>query len=546
MFTYLHGYMPKLWEEQVKVGLINDNAGVRFCQSIDIEENLKFNQLARKGGELYELLNKKAMPFYIDRLQGGCFLEQYPYDMELIREYKRMIGDNFWGFQMHEWMSNYRTDLRKIIGNNCPEWTAEAITETILSVYKYPHVFLEAMSAKEFERCGNPQTLDEFLAASEWLFKNRQQYTEGCILPCDSAYTAYKIELQNGVKRLMPEIGAQTSNTRIQVAYARGMTKAYGAEFGTYYEPWGGEPFSACCYHRDNKNEWNIGGSADFPFETCGENGGSSRSMQERMHMYSFFAGAAFMVEEWGMCNTFYDWNDFELSPYGAVKKKFIDFTEKYYDIGTPVTPIAVVLPKEIPLLDNSYEGIDSLLGFPIYGSMAVKMRKVREGIKGLFCDSEKMMGNETKALLNCTVPDVLDIVHEDKFNPDDYCYLVDLTDSVAFAYEYGSKICQVEDVPKLLEGLLPCSVQGGAMKQFTRRSDNSYYLLLTNNSGIERSVEKGERVMREADSTISVRIKEGFSFLKECGEGTIHRISDKEYVVELPAGSWFLGSLGK
>lgn len=38
---------------------------------------------------------------------------------------------------------------------------------------------------------------------------------------------------------------------------------------------------------------------------------GSSMSLLRRIFYYAFLAGAKFLAEEWGACNTFYDWNDF-------------------------------------------------------------------------------------------------------------------------------------------------------------------------------------------------------------------------------------------
>lgn len=545
MFTYLHAYhTPESWEAQVKAGLVKENHGIRYCQSIDIDEELKFNNLARRGGHLHRLLQEHPMPFYIDRLQGGCFLEKYPYDMDLVEEYKSMLGDKFWGFQMHEWMSNYRSDLQKLATNNCPAWTAEAIEKTIRAAFPYEHTFVEAMSPAEMEALGKPETWAEYLRHAQWLFEDRQAYAKGYLLPCDSGCLAYALELKRGARRLMPEIGAQTANTRIQVAYARGMTKAYGVPFGTYYEPWGGKPFSACCYQKEGKNEWNIGPES-FPFETNGENGGSSRSMQRRMHLYSYFAGASFIAEEWGMCNTFCDWHDYELSPYGRVKKEFIDLTEKYPEIGTPVTPIAVVLPAELEALDQNAAEPEKLMGFAPEPALQEKLLRVRSGLKKLFCETEPMLGSETRSLLNCTVPDALDIVHEDKFDAAAYEYLVDLTGSAAFARAHGEKICAVEDVPKLLEKLLPCTCTGGAMKQLTRRADGSYCLLLTNNSGVEQSVANGEILLPEAASTVCVEPKVGLALQPAEGNGTLHRNDDGSYTVELPAGGWFFGLLG-
>ncbi len=545
MFTYLHAYhTPETWDAQVKAGLVKENHGIRYCQSIDIDEELKFNNLARRDGHLHRLLQEHPMPFYIDRLQGGCFLEQYPYDMDLVEEYKTMLGEKFWGFQMHEWMSNYKSDLEKLERSGCAAWNADTITAAIRAAFPFEHVFVEAMSPEEYEKTGKPGTYEEFLENARWLFKDRQDYTDGMLLPCDSGFLAYAMELKNGARRLMPEIGAQTANTRIQVAYARGMAKAYGVPFGTYYEPWGGDPFSSCCYNKEGRNEWNIGPET-FPFETNGENGGSSRSMQRRMHLYSYFAGVSFIAEEWGLCNTFYDWNNFELSPYGRVKKEFIELTEKYPEIGTPVTPIAVVLPKELEVLDQNAADPDRLLRFPVEDALKEKLLRVRAGLKKLFCETEPMLGSETRSLLNCTVPDALDIVHEDKFDAAAYEYLVDLTGGSALARSYGKKLCAVEDVPALLTKLLPCGCTGGAMKQFTRRADGSYCLLLTNNSGVQQSVAGGEVLLPEAASVVRVEPKAGLALQPAEGNGTLHRNDDGSYTVELPAGGWFFGLLG-
>ena len=78
MFHYLHCYMPQTWDAQVRAGLIGKSAGIRFSQSIDIPEELKFNTLARTEGALYAMVRDMHCPFYIDRLQGGCYLEEYP------------------------------------------------------------------------------------------------------------------------------------------------------------------------------------------------------------------------------------------------------------------------------------------------------------------------------------------------------------------------------------------------------------------------------------------------------------------------------------
>lgn len=541
LFTYFHCYLPQTWDAQIKAGLIGHHAGIRFSQSIDIKDELKFNNLAAVNGVLYNIVKENHFPFYIDRLQGGCYMEQYPYDMNLVQKYREILSDNFYGFQMHEWMSNYLSDLGKLINNGCTEWTEESITRTIQQAFPFPHIFLESMNAKEMADAGRPKTYDEFLDITTNLFYSRQKYTHGDLIPCDSAFLSYPVEIRAGVKRIMAEIGAQTYDTRIQVAFARGMAKNSGIKFGTYYEPWGGTPFSACSYQKDGENEWNIHSGTDFPFETNGANGGSSRSMQLRMHLYSYFAGASFMAEEWGMCNTFYDWHDFELSPYGLIKKRFLDFVDRYPDIGEPVTPIAVVLPKSMKVLENVRCDTLSYLTFPAEDSLGEVVRKARRGIRELFCSSGPMRGSETTSLLNCTISDALDIVTEDVLDMNKYSYLVDLTSNAEFAQLNSEKICKIDEVPKILDSILPCSVTGNAMKQFTKNSDNKYYVLLTNNSGVIRTVEHGDEFLSDATETISLKVMN--NRIIERIEGSSLSIDEHGiYHTDIPAGGYFFG----
>ena len=96
MFRFIHGYLPEVWEAQVKAGLVGENDGIRFCQNLMLKDEMKFNSLAAVGGELYKILSERKCVFYIDRMQGGCYIEDYPYDEELLRAYKEMLGDDFW------------------------------------------------------------------------------------------------------------------------------------------------------------------------------------------------------------------------------------------------------------------------------------------------------------------------------------------------------------------------------------------------------------------------------------------------------------------
>ena len=542
MFTYLHCYMPETWDAQLRAGLIRPGDGIRFSQSLDIDESLKFNNLAAVGSDLYNYVREHNCPLYIDRLQGGCFLEEYPYDMALVDTYRAMLGDKFWGFQMHEWGSNIKSDFHKITSNNCPEWTAEAIEATIRRAFPYEHTFVEAMNVEEYAALGGiPGTYEEYLSMMNNLFAKRQAYVGGDLLPCDSFFQAQKMEVENGAKRLMPEIGAQTPNTRIQVAYARGMARAAGIPFGTYYEPWGGSPFSACCYQRDGKNEWGIG-NEDFPYHTAGGNGGSSRSLQWRMHLYSYMAGASFMAEEWGMCNTFYDWEAFELTPYGQIKKDFLAFVDRYPDIGTPVVPAAIVLPRDMPVLDMALSEA-TYLGYPVEGQFAKALAASVTALKQLFVSTAPMLGTERANLLNSLTPDAIDIIHEDSPTVGQYPILIDCTANPVFAEKYKQKICAVAIAAEKLRSLLPVQTADGVSVQITENTAGEQFVLLLNNSGVKRSVAEGEVLLPEGDISVTLTAKDGKKLCKLEGNGSAAG-DDGTYQITIPSGGWFFAKL--
>ncbi len=549
MFTFFHCYTPETWNGSVGAGLINKNSGIRFNQNSRKLPHESFNEVAKKDGELWSIIKENNFPLYMDRLQGGTFLINYDYDMKLVDEYRKLLGDKFFGFQMHEWVGNYRCDVEyKLLKNGLTEWTEKAITDLILKLYPNPgnHIFLEAMSAKEMAALGCPKTIDDMRRHLEWMLKDRQKYTDGCIMTCDSYGMALQMEMKNGVKRLMPEIGSQVLDTKLQIAYARGMTRAYGRSFGTYYEPWGGEtrPVTSCNFHREGLNEWKHS-TGDTPYAAIGENGGSSRSRQRRMYLYSFFGGAEWISEEWGLANTFYDWHDFEITPYGKINKDFIELAERYSDRGEAVAPIALVLPEDLDIL--TFEGLESnvLLGYKTEGDFASKLIAARKALNKIFRDNTRFLGNETRTLINTELPDAVDVVHEDKFDPDRYEYIIDATSSSKLAQKYGYKICSIDDVPMLLDKLLPCVVRGAASKQFTKREDGNYYMLLLNNSGVMRTIAKGDEFLPEATEVLDITPKAGFNVKALEGNSKLIK-TENGLKAEIPAGGWLLCLVAK
>jgi hypothetical protein len=364
------------------------------------------------------------------------------------------------------------------------------------------------------------------------IYKKRQRIEE--LVPCDSAFLAYQFELSCGTKRIMPEVGAQTPDSRLQICYARGMTRRKGKSFGVYYEPWGGHPFSACAYN-GAKNEWAMG-EGDFPFETYGPNGGSSRSLQKRIFLYAYLSGAEFISEEWGLYNTFLEkTNNEQLSPYGLVKKEFLDFVRKYNDVGDKLTPIAAVLPEELTVLDKIAEP-DSIFGYEIKNE---RLTSIKMGVRDIFATSVPMVGNERErnSLKNSDMPDAIDLLNRNDEMLKKYDYLVDLTFGSDLKDKFPN-ICETNDIPMLLRKLLPCYVDGGLHWMVNECKSGGYYLTVFNHSGVMRSVAEGEYTLPEAETTVNVSFKnEAWPSLLE-GKACFSKEQDV-YRLTIPAGEF-------
>lgn len=136
------------------------------------------------------------------------------------------------------------------------------------------------MTAQEFADGGKPKTLADFYRNITDIYKKRLKTGE--LIPADASLLAYNFGFAVETKRIMPEVGAQTCNSRLQICYARGMSRKNGRSFGVYYEPWTGYDGTACCYQKDNKNEWGLTAAAGFPYVAM-PNGGSSRSLQKHI-----------------------------------------------------------------------------------------------------------------------------------------------------------------------------------------------------------------------------------------------------------------------
>ncbi len=541
MFTYFHCYADDLWEGYEKNGLLRENFGIRFCQNVFLPEELRFNRVAAVGTPLYEYIKKHKCHLYIDRLQGGVIMYDYTYDRDLIAEYRRLLGDKFHGFQMHEWLSNYRGDVTfKLGGLSAEDWTEEKIEAYIRKKYPYTNLFLESMTLEEIAAAGKPTTAKEMYGNMTAIYEKRLAEHE--LIPCDSYYMMYPYEAKLGAKIIMPEVGYQIPDTRIQMCFARGVCRAYGIALGAYYEPWGGKPFTACSYIPSEKNEWYLSNSAgEFPFVTGGPNGGSSRSLQWRIHLYAYLSGAEYISEEWGGYNTFKDLETHELSEYGEVKKRFLDFVDKYPDVGEKVAPIAAVLSNDLPCLTlgrDLAEDVKTYLDEPLSGEAQEKWARLKYDVAKIFSAATPMCGDETAVLLNSEIPDAVDMLDEgDGHALAKYDYLVNLTGDPAFEKKHPNCITP-DEVKEKLEELLPCTVSGGVHYMVNRKKDGGYYLAVFNHSGITRSVADGEGVLPEATVTAAITLKNGARLhYLEGSEKIVFK--DGAYHVVLTGGDW-------
>lgn len=503
MFRFFHTYHPQTWEATVRAGLVGADDGLRCMQHVFLKDDEKFNAMMAKGSPFRAMLEESGMPFYFDRLLGGIFFdENYRYDMALVNEVKERFGDSFFGFQIHEWGSNYLNDWLRLQNTPIDEWTPKGIREGLCRKHGGAFPWVESHSSAEFAAMRQPQNATEFVQHMKSIYRNRATMFGDLLIPADSFFMAPRIEIQNGAKYLMPEVGWQVANMRVQVAYTRGMARAAGIPWGVYYEPWGGEPFGVTS-NNVGHNEWNLSSNGVWMFEMLGEKGGSSRLLQDRIYRYAYASGASFISEEWGLCNTFLDWEDFELSQYGKVKLEFLKEVRSDFEIGAPYTPIAVVLPADLEVFDLWLLAKENTryLGFPMEESKKCQYEDVAEGLRALFGDSSQAHGNEAHVIKNGGMPDVFDILHADHEEAlSHYDYLIDLTGDASFAQKH-TNVVKLDDLENLLRSILPCWVDGGVHWMLNRVTDG-YRLMIFNHNGIDRSVAFGDRFLKEADLT--------------------------------------------
>lgn len=568
---FFHVYNEKYFEGLVKNGLINKDTGFKIQHIFAMPEELKFNTLAAKGGKLHRLIKENRYPFYVDRIAGGCTYHWYEFDRELIREYGDLLGEWFLGFQLHESASNRRQNwesLRSTMGSDGP-YDPEELKAKMVSEYAVTPAgeYLPNLShgrPEEYAPLRYADTPEAFIEEVRQMFQNRQQDTEGYILPCDSYYLFTRMQDELGMRTFMPEVGWQIPQMRIAVALARGMARARGKLWGTYYETWIGtveEGYSMPCYNTEPGNEWYLTQETHpDDFTTQGANGGSSRYLQRRIYYHSFMSGADYLAEEWGLNCSYSNMQTFELSEYGLAKKDFIDFTQQMPKVKAYV-PFAIVLPKKYECVEivephrpDIYEvRRDSYMECPLTREQKAYFGHVEDVLKRIYYRSGEVYGNEGHTLTNSRFGDLFDIIYEDL--PDEvykkYGYLVDASPDGAFAGKKGgmlrilesSDLDGLEDLLHSLEQTLPCRVDG--LHWLLSEDENGgRYVSVFNNEGNTRSVKHGDRLDPAADRRVRVTLQQpgALQTVKgSCGEITCKQLSETEWEVHVPAAGFVI-----
>ncbi len=551
MIKFIHTYTEKSIDTLLASGLFRQGHGLKLMHKPVFTPPVDFNTVAREDEKLHGILEDLACPFYIDRLQGGLGSPvKYNYDKALLKHYRDHEKIDFLGLQMHEWASNFRSDMKRIAELCAKEGIAPAEVHNRTDFWEKVQdgtfdLFLEAYTPAEWSGLPLPKTREEFLSACEELFKKRIRETDGLLFTTDSYYMTHRTAIANGVKMLLPEVGWQIPNTRLQIAYTRGMAKSAGIPWGIYYECW------YCDEHAHFTIPYSMTDDVDDWRETFGEkgygcerpmqqrqHGGSSLSMAERIWVYAYFSGAQLMGEEYGICNTLVSTNSMQLSPYGEAKKRFIELTERYTPSGEAYKPFAVVLPAEMEMLDERLAA--EYLDFPCDEFFTQEyMQHFNTAMEDIFGKTAPH-GNMNHTVRNAGLPDLAEIVHDDMDEAlSQYTYLIDLTGKKKLQEKY-SNIVTADEAKALAKTLLPVLLPDN-LHITARKNNNNWQLLLMNNNGVQHQPFAPDVILPEAQLQVKIELKNKNATIRK-KEGTATLTAESgEYFAHFNGGDWII-----
>ena len=565
---FFHVYNEECYVGLEKNGLLNKDTGFKIQHAFSMPAERKFNQFAAEGTKLYNMIADHKIPFYVDRIAGGVTWHKYPFDKALIRKYDELLGNWFRGFQLHESASNRRQDWNAIIkgtGEKGP-YDVNVLNNLLVSPYaKMPDgTMLKTVSQDPVEIYATlrySETPEAFYEEIKAMYQRRLDETDGHIIPCDSYYMATRLDNELGMQTFMPEVGCQIPQMRQQLALARGIARATGKTWGAYYECWREVPgvgYCMPCFNTDPSNEWYLTQELHpDDFSSYGENGGSSRLLQNRIYYYALMCGADYFSEEWGLNCSYTSMQTFDLSAYGQLKKNFINKALTLQGVK-PVTPFAIVLPKaysfvEVPTMFETYEvGVhrDVYMECVLTPEQKKYFGHVEDVLKLFYAAKGEAVGNESHVITNSRFADVLDIVYEDTPNLDKYEYLIDASPDGAFARANADKYKILESsdleklaatMEKLIYELMPCYADDLCWL-VSKDETGRRFVSIFNNEGNERSIEKGDIIHSEADKVVTLTFKEAAQLqviAQSAMECKIQKLDNKTYKIMVPAAGF-------
>lgn len=551
----IHSYFPDYTDRLFEYGIAQKGDGFKINQHYKTPEDKKFNEIAKEGGAFYSLVKENASCIYVDRLQGGTFYSEYKFSKELIDLYKSIHVD-FLGIQLHELGGTRALDwhrIQKCLKAENLSWTEENIYESVKRISSdkdYPH--FSQGPASEYAALTMPKTVTEFVADMDYVIRQRQKTTYGNVLKCDNSCMHCRSEDDCGVRVAFVEVGGQGAQCRLQFALRRGLSRKSGKKWGTYIEPWGGKETTAYRFTRDGSNDWYFRKYSDvqdkFPdlYRAEGENGGTSISLAGRLMFYALFAGSDYFSEEWGAANTFYDWKEGGLTPYGVCKKKMADLSRKLTNIKADI-PIAIILPKEYQLV-LTHGGRLAFENDAVEGDYGDIVRRIHRLFYG-----ESVLGLEDKILTTGRYGSLFDIIYEDTYeNPgEEYQFLVDFSGRFSGKHFNSVDAFREEELYEKLDAFvtdyLPFTYEASGKIDYTLFSnDDDRYCCIFNHNGVSKSLEEGETVNPQATVQVSITMKdtELLEVLNLCGtDYSTFQHSRIEMV--LPGGTFLLFQYG-
>ena len=508
MLTFIHNYNKQYVHGLFKHDMIRPSDGFKITQHYLTPNDMRFNTVAAKDGELYALAKETASCFYVDRIQGGTFISKYPFDLRLAREYDDITNGGFLGFQLHESATTRSMDWARIqrqLKATGLDYNYENILYVVALVShdkKSPH--FSSGFPEEYAALTPPLTLTQYVDDLLNLWKKRQKEYEGRVLNCDANTMLCGIESEVKIKNSFIEVGAQSAYARTQFALRRGISRAGDKKWGVYIEPWGGAPISAYLFKRDATNEWYIDGKT-FLFKATDGNGGSSMSLAKRIMYYSLFSGANYFAEEWGQANTFYEWDNYALSPYGIIKRDFLKDVARFKKVK-PYVPIAFVIPRE-----HKYFSTNG--AYPAFVNDMVEDLSLWKKINDYF-DDGIYHGDEDQIFVSGKCGSLFDIIYDNSYdNPKkEYELLVDFSgrlsgENIVNGYNKEKTEKAIKEITEKLPFVVNSNV-GLDYQIFTDGEEK--YVVLYNHKGVTKTQENGEIKNANATARYTIRGKDG------------------------------------